>query len=298
MWRILLEPKQCKGDFQQGEPEIAASDGPFQVVHSACSAAALAIPWPHMQQRISFSGSVPVGVAVALLASLRELDTPADPEALAESDLPLNLQRRLGLSTVVIDQIRRYEQRKNDVSATEVANLFKLISRRSDAGQIFEDAGEQIARNDLDGRRLIAKLGLRIMPQSIRCHLAWNRVRRIAQGISPGALIRVQRKAHTLVVKCGLSAAAAEGGTGCSIISGTIRQVFAAYQTGEVEVRHTTCEGLLGDHCEWSLILMGGQTTASLESTVEVEPTGNGPTPDGTTATKTVTTQPESVVSN
>ena len=43
-----------------------------------------------MSEHTSFSGSVPVGVAVALLASLRELDTPADPEALAESDLPLN----------------------------------------------------------------------------------------------------------------------------------------------------------------------------------------------------------------
>ena len=72
-------------------------------------------------------------IALALLASLRDLDTPDDPEALAESDLPLNLRRRLGLSSVVVDQIRRYEQRKGDVSAHEVASLFALIGRRPDA---------------------------------------------------------------------------------------------------------------------------------------------------------------------
>ena len=205
-----------------------------------------------MSEHTSFSGSVPVGVAVALLASLRELDTPADPEALAESDLPLNLRRRLGLSTVVIDQIRRYEQRKSNVSATEVASLFELISRRVDANQIFEDAGQRIALEDYSGRHLLSKLIVRITPQRIRSYLAWNRVRRVTRRISPGATIRIERKVHTLIVQHSLSATAAEGGTGCSVINGMIRQVFADYRAGDSKVKHTTCEARLGDHCEWS----------------------------------------------
>ena len=237
-----------------------------------------------MSEHTSFSGSVPVGVAVALLVSLRELDTPADLEALAESDLPLNLRRRLGLSTVVIDQIRRYEQRKSNISATEVASLFELISRRVDAGRIFEDAGQRIAREDYSGRRLLSKLGVRITPQRLRSYFAWNRVRRITRRISPEAIIRVERKAQSLTVQHSLSATAAEGGKGCSVINGIIRQVFADYRAEDAKVQHTTCEARLGDHCKWSL-----------ESTVHPEQAENGPASDEKSATTTSPIHSESV---
>ncbi len=248
-----------------------------------------------MSEHTAFSGSVPVGVAVALLVSLRELDTPADPEVLGESDLPLNLRRRLGLSTVVIDQIRRYEQHKRNVSATEVASLFELISRRVDARRIFEDAGKRIALEDYSGRRLLSKLGVRITPQRLRSYLAWNRVRRITRRISPGATIRVERKVHTLTVQHSLSATAAEGGTGCSVINGMIRQVFTDYRAGDSKVKHTTCEARLGDYCQWSLESVGPSKNKSPDSTTHHEQAGNGATSDEKSATTTSPIHSDSV---
>ncbi len=206
-----------------------------------------------MQQHPTYSGSVPVSVALALLASLRDLDTPADPDELAESDLPLNLRRRLGLSSVVGDQIKRYEKRKGDVSATEVASLFELVSRRPDATTVFVEAGQRIARHSLDERRFGLALGLSVLPQALRRRKAWGRVQRIAQQLSPGAVVRIDRKSDALIVRRGLPATAAEGGVGCAVLEGAIRLVFSDYRAGEGKVIHSCCEAQAGEHCAWEL---------------------------------------------
>jgi hypothetical protein len=205
-------------------------------------------------ESFSFSGRVPAGFALALLASLRDVDTPNDPEALAESHLPLNLQRRLGLSSVIGEQIRRYERRGSDpVSAAEFAGLFELISRRPDASRIFAEAGERIARHELQGRKIGARVGLRVLPQGMRQRRAWNRVRRIARELSPQARVRVEGKPRVLVIEHGLPARAAEGGVGCAVLEGAIRKVFSEYRAGDIRVVHSECEGRSEGHCAWEL---------------------------------------------
>ncbi len=207
-----------------------------------------------MGESHSFPGRVSAGIALALLASLRDVDTPSDPAALAETDLPLNLQRRLGLSSVVGDQIRRYEKRRGEaVSATEVASLFELIGRRADAGAIFSEAGRRIASEDLDGRRLAARLGVRVLPHGLRQRRAWRRVRRLARELSPRSLVRVDRKPPALVVEHGLPAHAAADGVGCAVLEGAIRRVFETYRAGAVQVLHTRCEGRDSDRCAWEI---------------------------------------------
>lgn len=205
-------------------------------------------------ESFSFSGRVPAGFALALLASLRDVDTPNDPEALAESHLPLNLQRRLGLSSVIGEQIRRYERRGSDpVSAAEFAGLFELISRRPDASRIFAEAGERIARHELQGRKIGARVGLRVLPQGLRHRRAWNRVRRIARELSPQASVRIEGKPRVLVIEHGLPARAAEGGVGCAVLEGAIREVFSEYRAGDIRVVHSECEGRAEGHCAWEL---------------------------------------------
>jgi hypothetical protein len=201
-----------------------------------------------------FDGRIPALVALALLESLRDVDMPSDPDALGESDLPLNLQRRLGISPVVIDQIRRYERlRGGDVPASEVASLFELIGRRSDASRIFVEAGQRIARADLARRHVPARLGTRILPQPLRERGALRRAQRIAQRMSPGAEIHVQHKPHGLIVKRGLPVAAAAGGAGCAVLAGAIQYVFSEFRAGDFNVVHDPCEAHDGDRCEWLL---------------------------------------------
>jgi len=211
-----------------------------------------------MSNHTAFEGRIPVTVALALLESLRDVDMPADPEALAESDLPLNLRRRLGLSSVVVDQIRRYEQRRSDVPAAEVASLFQLIGRRADASQIFVEAGQRIARTDLDGRRLGARLGTRVLPQTLRERAALRRARQLARRLSPQSDMRVRHKPHGLVIRHALSAHAAADGIGCAVLAGAIQYVFSEYRADRFRVVHDLCEGRAADHCEWLLQTDGG----------------------------------------
>ncbi|MDX1395292.1 MAG: hypothetical protein R3195_12925 [Gemmatimonadota bacterium] len=202
----------------------------------------------------TFEGRIPALVALALLESLRDVDMPSDPEALGESDLPLNLQRRLGISSVVIDQIRRYEQRRgSDVPASEVASLFELIGRRPDATRIFVEAGQRIARADLKNRRAAARLGTRLMPQPLRERGALRRARRIARRMSPTADIRLRHRPHAIIVRRGLPASAARDGTGCAVLAGAIQYVFSEFRAGSYSVVHDACEAHQSDHCEWLL---------------------------------------------
>ena len=226
-------------------------------------------------------------MALALLASLRDLDTPDDPEELAESDLPLNLRRRLGLSSVVGDQIRRYQQRKGDVSAREVASLFELIGRRPDAVEVFADAGRRIARQDLADRRFAPKIAVGLMPASFRRRRAWGRVRRIARRLSPASVVRVEHKQGALVVEHGLMANAVEGGVGCAVLEGAIRDIFREYRAGDAEVLHTCCEALDGEHCAWELGISSdaAETAPASQTGAASAPETNGapipPTPRG-----------------
>ncbi len=201
-----------------------------------------------------FSGRVATDVALALLESLRAVDMPDEPQDFGESDLPLAFQRRLGLSSVVSDQIRRYEQRKGDgVSGDEAASLFALISRRPDAARVFAEAGRRLAQTDLDGRRLGARITARALPQRARERLAWRRVRRLAKSVSPHGKIRLKHKPHTLVVEHCLPARAVSHGAGCSLVEGAIERVLEAYRAGGHRVRHTQCESRSEGPCLWQV---------------------------------------------
>jgi len=219
-----------------------------------------------MENHSTFEGRIPTPMALALLESLRDVDMPADPEELAESDLPLNLQRRLGLSTVVVDQIRRYEQRRSaDVPAAEVASLFELIGRRPDASRIFVEAGQRIARDDLESRRAAARVGARLLPQGLREKRALRRAKRIARRLSPGAAISLEHRPHALIVERGILASAARDGAGCAVLAGAIQYVFSEFRVGDFHVSHENCEGRQGTRCEW-LLTRNGATTDQSES--------------------------------
>jgi hypothetical protein len=197
-------------------------------------------------------GRVTSSVALALLESLRAADTPADQAALDETVLPLNLRRRLGLSSVVEGQIKRYAELGNDgVSAHEVASLFQLIGRRPDATTVFADAGRRLAQTELDDRPLGTRIGARALPHGARERLAWRHVRRLAKSVSPEAKVRVKRKPANLTVERCLPARAVHDGSGCTLLHGAIERILDAYRAGGVRIIHEQCEGRAAERCLW-----------------------------------------------
>lgn len=201
-------------------------------------------------------------VALLLLQTLRDADTPADGTSLREDDLPLNLRRRLGLSSVVEDQIRRYADRreKDAISAEEVASLLRLIDRRPDAPTIFREAGRRLARRTLGERRLPGRLATRVLPDGLRRRLALRRVRRLAAALNPTATVDSGTTPATLEVVGSLPARALANPDGCAMLSGAMETVLGRYLGPSVRVRHPRCEAS-DDRCRWTAEDPEGETT-------------------------------------
>jgi hypothetical protein len=82
-----------------------------------------------------------------LLETLRDMDRP--DEVLEGEDLSASMPRRLGLSDVVYVQIHRFREevrRKRLQTAATVEDLIRLVIKRHDADEIFEEAGRRVAR--------------------------------------------------------------------------------------------------------------------------------------------------------
>jgi len=202
-----------------------------------------------------FEGEIPVRIPLALLLTLKDLDTPEDPRELEEMDLSLNLRRRLGLSSVVLKQIRRYEEEEDgDVHATEVASLFELVAKRIDAPEIFAATGRRVTHEAFGpAARVVLRFGWRLIPLRLRRMLAWGRVKKIARRLSPASKIRTVKGMNGFTVERGLPvlATADKGGRGCEILSGIIDESFRIYRAGEGGVSHSQCEATGADHCLW-----------------------------------------------
>ena len=166
----------------------------------------------------------------------------------------MNLRRRLGLSSVVLKQIRRYEEDGGDVHAAEVASLFELVAKRIDAREIFAAAGRRVTHEAFRPGGLVAlRLGWRLIPLRLRRILAWRRVKKIARRLTPSSKIWLARDMNGLAIKRGLPvlATADRGGSGCEIVSGIIEESFRMYRAGEGDVSHPQCEALGGEYCLW-----------------------------------------------
>ena len=181
---------------------------------------------------------------------------PEDREALHEVDLPLSLRRRLGLSGVVEKQIKRYSQlrdRKDRLSAQELARLLQLIGRRDDANAVFTEAGHRLAARDLRKGGLGRGVTSHAVPKGARQRLALRHARRLARDVSPGSKVLAGGRPPTLVVERCLPARAVNGGGGCSLLSGAIRSILDQYRVDDISIVHTACEGHAEDRCVWRL---------------------------------------------
>lgn len=205
-------------------------------------------------------------VALALLEALRTNDTPA--EILEAEDFSQSLPRRLGLSAVIARQIQRYEalaKQNRQLEASEVVDLFRLISRRPDAGDIFRRAGEELAEQELRGRSVLARGTVRILPDFAARTLALRRLRRLAAAVNPAAGIRSERKPASLIVEGSLPAYACESTEGCRVLVSPVQLLLSSYLGLEAEAVHPLCEARGDSACVWRL-QQTGPASGSVET--------------------------------
>lgn len=198
--------------------------------------------------------AVDSAVGVVLLEALRSTDTP--PETLEAEDFTQSLPRRLGLSGVIERQIERYtrlEEEGRGLEPSAAEDLFRLISRREDARDVFRRAGRELARRGLRSRGIGAKALSWAGPRFLTRWLALRAAARLARRVSPGGSVRTERDPPSLVVEGCLPARACEGPDGCDLLSQGLETFLGAYAGSEVPVVHPMCESAAEPACVFRL---------------------------------------------
>jgi len=185
-------------------------------------------------------------VALRLLEVMRGLDLPT--EVLEDEDPTRTMPRRLGLSDVVDRQIRtlREDVRKGArVSDEEVQGLIRLVVRRPDAEDVFQQAGRLLAEGSRSpGWR-------RMLPRRTRFSLARARARRGLQRLFGRPMGGFGRGAFTIEGRALFLIACDPGGAACQLLSGFCEETIEQIMGGAARVTHTSCEARRDPLCRW-----------------------------------------------
>jgi hypothetical protein len=189
-------------------------------------------------------------VPLTILESLRHLDAPGDDGA-DEFHQELAV-KRLGMSGTVAAQIERYRRlasRGGRVDLEEVAALFRLVGRRTDAGLVFADAGRRVGRRAVRGVRTSAIL-LRALPGFARNGLGFLLARSAADRILDAQLAR-DTGAPGAVIADPPSATATPNGTGCGFYGSALAEILRSLTDFDGALFHVRCRSRGEPVCEW-----------------------------------------------
>lgn len=201
-------------------------------------------PWSHAEAEPE--------IALVLLEALRTSDTPT--RTLEAEDFSQSLPRRLGLNEVVSRQIQRYEtlrKRKRKLDASELADLYRLVDRRPDAGNVFARAGTILAEDHLQGRPLPARLVSRILPEALSRRSAARALEKLAGRVNPGSTVQRELRPLTLVVEGSLPAGASGNSSGCRLLQSALETMASHYLGVEAPGAHPLCEARGDGTCLW-----------------------------------------------
>jgi predicted hydrocarbon binding protein len=193
-----------------------------------------------------------------LLETMRDMDRPE--EVLEGENLAVSLPRRLGLSDVVYTQIHRFgeESRKGRLQTPAVVeDLVRLVIRRPDAEEIFEEAGRRVARRFWTERSAAARLAVRVLPNALALRSAARAAERVFRRVSGGAELRVQRNPLSVRLERCLTARADPGGAACAFYGGVLAEVMEQYTGRQHGVDHARCEARADPACEWAALVTG-----------------------------------------
>jgi bacteriochlorophyll 4-vinyl reductase len=191
-----------------------------------------------------------------LLQTMRDMDRP--DEVLEDEDLTISLPRRLGLSDVVGVQIRRFQEevrQKRLQSASPVLDLMRLVIRRPDAAEIFEEAGRRVARHLWEQRSAAMRRSIRLMPSPVSRIAAQRAARRMFARLGGGRRVSVARWPAELKIQRPLTARADPGGAACAFYAGAFSELLTLYTGRRYRIQHPHCEVRGDPVCRWSVEL-------------------------------------------
>ena len=189
-----------------------------------------------------------------LLETMRDKDRPG--EILEDEDISISMPRRLGLSEVVRVQIQRFQtevRQRRPQSAPEVEDLVRLVVRRPDADEIFQEAGEKIALHFWEQRSRTSKKFLRFMPGPLARLTAQRAAKRMFRQLTGGSRVSVSRWPIELKIARSLTARADPGGSACSFYAGAFVELLRYYTGREYRPLHPECEARGSDLCRWGV---------------------------------------------
>jgi bacteriochlorophyll 4-vinyl reductase len=198
-------------------------------------------PTPVVNPRIPFS----------LLEAVRRIDTPEeDPEAEYVHELR---NKRLGLSETVYQQIRRYSdavKRGQLLPSSEAVGLVALIARRSDAEELFRNAGKIVASDIYASIPDAKRRMMRLFPAFAARPLAFGEIKRISSRYFGGA-ITGSDGFLTLTIPDAVVVNGGPGAAGCSYYETAFRELIRLLINDSSAVDHLRCTQRGDDACEW-----------------------------------------------
>lgn len=188
---------------------------------------------------------------LSVLEAIRSLDSPSDEEVAEYVDELL--KKRLGLSDTVAAQIARYEaavRRDDNVSAEELEQVLRLVSRRTDAALVFTDGGRRAARRGLARLSLMSRWSSRRLPGPMRRAVGFRAARHVAADVFDVTLVRSGKNAaatlhHAIPVR------ATPDGASCDFYAAGIGELLRQLVEFEGSMTHDSCRARGGDKCEW-----------------------------------------------
>lgn len=192
-------------------------------------------------------------IPLSLLEAVRRMDTPENDET-EETEYVQELRnKRFGLSDTVYQQIRRYSdaaKRGQMIPYAEATGLAKLIGRRPDAKDLFDNAGRILATdvyNDISRPR---RNTMHALPGFLARRLALGKIRQVATGLFGGTL---ERNGGFLSVSITDSVTANSGPVtvGCSYYTSALQELLRLLIHGGGSVDHVQCLERGATRCEW-----------------------------------------------
>jgi hypothetical protein len=187
-------------------------------------------------------------VGLTLLEVLRHQDRPS--EVLESEDPSVTLPRRLGLSDVVDQQIRRYREearRGGRITDDEVKDLLRLFIRRPDAEELFFRVGRTLA-GDKD-----RSLWQRALPSPVSYALARRAVSKRLRALFGRRVGGFAAGLFTLEGRALVFIQCDPGGDACNILSGFCQAMLERYVSG-ARVVHSLCESRRDPVCRWTVM--------------------------------------------
>jgi hypothetical protein len=190
-------------------------------------------------------------VPLTILEAIQHLDAPVE-DGLDEFHSELAV-KRLGMSETVAAQIERYRRladRARRVELDEVAALFRLVGRRTDAGLVFADAGRLAGRRAMNGVGGPAGMALKGIPGFARKGLGFALARRAVR-VFDVALAREGDLISGSIPEAP-SASSTPSGVGCGFYGSAIAEILRAATEFDGAMFHVRCASRGEGICQWS----------------------------------------------